>query len=388
MIVDISILSMPYAPSTHKASTILVDVKTGRERIQNLDEESWTLEQRLQALREERDGLNTSCMVREALLLPIRKLSVELLEEIFVQSIPREFLGHFGLNEDVNPWRSDEPHPHFVCAHLAGVCRRWKAIIDASSQVWSTISLNVFLPNDISVVDQWLRISKLCPLDLYINPDLWSDGDQQAVFKLLRREVPRIHLFVCQLHNWDMVDLFPVETCTEAPNMDVFGVICDEDDGDMLDMDDWDRIRTGPLYAPKQQSPILRHSEHALKSLTSTPLLTLRSLNVIVSTLPSISYIDCLAGCPNLGSLYWSDHSHMSNGTHRADTHWRIPLPSLKRLEFSTDNPEGVENFLRSLHMPMLEKVILHASVPYMPPAPVMGMLKSLFKKRQQCSRV
>jgi len=127
---------------------------------------------------------------------------------------------------------------------------------------------------------------------------------EQTVINLIRREMPRLRVFVSRSFDRDSISVFPLDAYTEAPNVEVFGIICDQND-----INDPQEEFMGPIHTPKLQSLILRYCEIVLKYFMSTSFSRLRHLTLVLGVLPTMACINQLSECPNLESLLWRDRS-------------------------------------------------------------------------------
>ena len=380
---EIALLSTTYVPGVLEIAGIKARHEAQMDEIKAIEQEIATLEDRIVNLKAQRKDLEKRCAVGEALLAPIRKIPMDILEEIFVQSIPRLFFDHL----EISPLNEDhlhhlEEHPHDARARLGEVCRKWRNVTETAPRVWSTISLDRPLPPDIGIVDKWLRRSRSCPLDLYIRPYLWFKGGNRShlpdIFLLLRREIPRLRFFIGRVEHYEEIHpLFPPYEFTEAPNMAVFGVLCGH------------RVRedkepgTGTIHAPKIQSIILQQFEGMLKAFTDTSFSTLQRLTTNVTHKPSSSHLPTLALCRNLEFLHWSDY-HERGDNIVGRLHTQVTLSALKQMTFSAAEYENTPEFFDSIRVPALENLTYDPSCdgevfPLSRP-PVAGVLSSLLQ--------
>ena len=108
----------------------------------------------------------------------VHRLPVEILAEIFVQCIPPLVpSGPLKLPQFETPPR------HHIRASLAQVCRFWYTVLNNEPRVWGTLALDYINPNP-EIVSLWLKKSKSCLLDVYVDPYEWgpsTDWDHPAV---------------------------------------------------------------------------------------------------------------------------------------------------------------------------------------------------------------
>ena len=332
-------------------------------------------------LTAQRMDLEKRCAVGEGLSAPIQKIPTEILEKIFVQSLP-----HF-------VWEYSEPHlyddpldffpqnPHDARGRLGEVCRKWKIVTETAPRLWSEIILDGPLPSDIGIVDTWLTRSQSCPLDLYIEPNSWFKGDDQSrlqdLFLRLRREIPRLRGFVIKLECYDEIHrLFPFDLVTEAPNMELFGVLCD----DTVQHADEDAIVGGSINAPKLRS--IRDLGGKFQAFTPTTYSTLQRLTIRVPSKASNFYLPTLALCGNLEFLHWTECDDRVVDYIVGRLHPRVMLSALKQMAFSTADAESPPDFFDSIRAPALERLKYDPSsnLPAIFHPPAAGMLRLLLK--------
>ena len=105
----------------------------------------------------------------------IHLLPVEILTEIFVQCIPPL------VPSEPDKFPKFETHPRQIRAILAQVCRMWCTVLYHEPRVWGTLALNYPNPNP-EIISLWLKRSKCCLLDVYIDPHEWdTNWDHPAV---------------------------------------------------------------------------------------------------------------------------------------------------------------------------------------------------------------
>ncbi|KAF8585755.1 hypothetical protein K439DRAFT_1342631, partial [Ramaria rubella] len=131
------LLSTGYYPDIFNSKVIKARLEQQRCELRLVDEKVADLEEQLLAVKRIQAMWQLRCEVSEALLAPIRKLPHEILGRIFSFCIPplRD------MNMEV--WRDRRGHSHHVRCDLLRVCRRWKQVMDATPEVWSTIELDL-----------------------------------------------------------------------------------------------------------------------------------------------------------------------------------------------------------------------------------------------------
>ncbi|KAJ7646462.1 hypothetical protein FB45DRAFT_890525, partial [Roridomyces roridus] len=133
-------------------------------RVHALDDEIAALHQKLDALKEERDGVIAYVESHKALLSPVRRLPLDIVQEIFVTCLP-----------DRNCVMSATEAPML----LGRICSSWRAISLSTPRIWS--KLHIVEPQDphhrteqtkwaqrLASTEQWLARSGTCALSISV----------------------------------------------------------------------------------------------------------------------------------------------------------------------------------------------------------------------------
>ncbi|KAF7357912.1 hypothetical protein MVEN_00837600 [Mycena venus] len=138
------------------------------QRLKHLDDEIAVMRKALDKLSEERDALSAYVEGHKALMSPIRRLPLDILEEIFGACLPT----------NRNCVMSAEEAPVI----LGRICSSWRAISLATPRLWSRLhiveprspepsnSLNTSRRlQRLEVANSWLRRSGECPLSISLD---------------------------------------------------------------------------------------------------------------------------------------------------------------------------------------------------------------------------
>lgn len=299
--------------------------------------------------------------------MPIHNVPVEIIQEILVHAIPT--IQHSaGLVQPVlNP---NEPHPHAVRATLLRVCSTWRRLVLNTPRIWSTIIFDGRLPRDVEVVAQWLRLSKACPLDVYISLEKWfpipkdavvyrytqsilgNPRDLEKVYMMLSGHLERVRVLVADLRHCrtacfpSLGLLFPSEHCTKAKRLEVLACV-----GTTVG-------RMGRIHAPRLRSMTLGYTlNNLLDQFTQDTVLAVRELCMTYCNDPSPSQMEAVGLYQRLERLQLID-IRVAGGPHDDDEpDAKVLLPSLRFLEISALRSEMVVPFVKALEAPRTESV-------------------------------
>ena len=326
---DKSPLAAGYLPSVEEVDAIRSRNMEREVLITGINEEIATLCAR-------RRRLITASTIGKAIIAPIRKIPVEVLEEILFQSIPSF------LPESFEPGTL---HPQDVCRLLGNVCKEWRTIVNDTPRLFSslTITWETLLPNHVY---QLLKKSKSYPLDIFIKPSYsWSFSEnvkRSKVFAMLHGELWRIRSLIAHT----LLDpLFPPGFLLHAPLMQSFTHSRTEHSDHSHDLD------LGGVYCPELRSVTLKYSDNIVRIMTATPMQTVRHLQVDCDG-PNALYFQFLNSLPHLVSLYWG-HSYSTKQPLEAPL--AVTLQSLKALHVHTN--ESAMQLLSYLYAPSLESL-------------------------------
>lgn len=299
----------------------------------------------------------SSCLKTPGHPPPVLELPDELLSAIFIHCVP-QFASAQELQEGRHALNPFDPHPHAVRRCLTQVCRRWRIVAIDTSMLWTTLVLGRTLRWDHENLKQWLTYSRACPLSILIRPRQWSGSKTRVstLLRLLKGEIGRIRCFMAQHLHWEeLLELFPVSVTLEFPLMEVFYIreytprVVEPEDGLPLPEPDMGRV-----YAPKLVYLELAET-HLLTSFMTTSVLPIQFLILAAAKfpVPSSTYLQFLACCPDLSSLWvFNEVPLLTTGEMWPET--RLTLPRLRDLRFYADHTPDTMLLLRSIHIPSL----------------------------------
>jgi hypothetical protein len=115
------------APSAEEAAIIHDDVRTAESRLVPFRAEIERAADMVNTLKRRRDEFSYYIAEHQAFLAPIRRLPAELLSQIFSRYCNAAYLKEDDRSSNY------QKHPFT----LAKVCRRWRAIVLSTSEIWS-----------------------------------------------------------------------------------------------------------------------------------------------------------------------------------------------------------------------------------------------------------
>lgn len=229
-----AVLHTNYAPTEDEAAQIRVFCSEPEREIVRIDVEVSRLEGLLENLKHERDKLREIIDPYHALLSPLRRLSPELLQHVFVCCLPST--------------RNPAMHHSEAPLLLGRVSKLWRAVVYGTAELWS--SIHVVIPSSMTERDQairreatkaWLARSGACPLNISMYAD--SPPGEVVLFledimplsrqwralelslpmqllhpfyRLVREDIPILHTFILR----NIVAFTPAPDDPDAPNTD------------------------------------------------------------------------------------------------------------------------------------------------------------------------
>ncbi|KAF5343528.1 hypothetical protein D9758_012941 [Tetrapyrgos nigripes] len=195
-------------PSDSEAAHFHTDIDFSERVIQKYEQEITKLQQRIEVLQAQRDLAKRAKETRVALLAPIKKLPIEVLEWILTLVC---------CGEDVS-WYTDDC-PFFVfpfTLDIAHTCSVWRKLVLTKGELWSNIDLlfsPVQMPRDvdkpIKLLTSYLSYSKSAPLTISIraypsHTQAIPEQDSEKFDDLVRRV---LSVLLGQAGRWKCADL-------------------------------------------------------------------------------------------------------------------------------------------------------------------------------------
>ncbi|KAJ7280706.1 hypothetical protein C8J57DRAFT_1563699 [Mycena rebaudengoi] len=158
-----------------------------RERTTDLDAQILALEQAPDAVRLERQALQTRL---DAYKYPILTLPTEITSEIFVHFLP--------------PYPERPPAIGLFSPHILGqICRTWREIALSTPRLWRAIELSLstkYLAVALDLLRTWVSRSKNCPLSIFL-----SSYSGMVIVDFIQAIIPHSE-------RWEDIDLkLPIE---------------------------------------------------------------------------------------------------------------------------------------------------------------------------------
>lgn len=172
-----SVLNTNYAPSLEEITEIREFCTKPEQEIQTLDAEISRFQEMISTLHSKREKLQETLDAHLALLSPIRRLSPELLQQIFAWCLP----------SDRNPIMHSSEAPLL----LGRVCIGWRRIVYETAELWAAI--HVVIPSSENAMQspirceamkEWLDRSGECPLSISIYAHC-PPGDTSSILDAL-----------------------------------------------------------------------------------------------------------------------------------------------------------------------------------------------------------
>ncbi|KAJ7354558.1 hypothetical protein DFH08DRAFT_955947 [Mycena albidolilacea] len=160
-------LGTNYCPKDKEVLEIQTLLVKPALRLKNLDNEIAELQKAIEKLMEERDGLGAYVDAHKALISPVRRLPLDIIEEIFVTCLP--------THRNCVMSASEAP------VLLGRVCSSWRAISLSTPRLWAKIhvvepesdpysrpaaSFDQKVAQRVQVTKMWLGRSGQCPLSI------------------------------------------------------------------------------------------------------------------------------------------------------------------------------------------------------------------------------
>lgn len=304
----------------------------------------------LQQLTNQRDETRAFILSHLTLSTPIRKLPMEILQEVFMYCLPpseREFSGA--------PNGVESPMV------LTRVCAQWRQVALATPRLWDTLLMRFpsFHVKQVStrklqLMEWWLERSKAVPLTLSVNVPLASGEILKDLLPLIRAHLPRCRSLRLWLPETWLSQFSLLSGVLGTPALERLEVSFSSGQGFA--------VQTSPMIKLNSQGiPRLRHLSLRLRGSNSVELFAaspgLQSLDLDFSLTPS----ECrrlLAGCPNVVSCRF-----------RAVDGWLPGLPesgvttlhNLEELTIQISQP--IAPLLDTLCLPSLKTLHIHETL-------------------------
>ena len=161
-----------YVPTDSESLEIRSFIELPTSRLEVLTIQLQELEEQSTKIRNEQSELRLFISKHRAMISPIRKLPIDILQEIFIACLPTDH------NHLISRWE-----PPIL---LTQICSFWRNLAHATPQLWKSIHIkNIygksmggtdFLSTTADAIVEWLTRSAACPLDISLDHSNSEDG--------------------------------------------------------------------------------------------------------------------------------------------------------------------------------------------------------------------
>ncbi|KAJ7452122.1 hypothetical protein B0H11DRAFT_2074381 [Mycena galericulata] len=148
-----------------------------RQQIEDLTDEIIGTQLLLDGLSRQRAALRESVAAHLALVSPVRRLPLDILEEIFIACLPT----------DHNSVMAESDAPLLLCH----ICSTWRSLALSTPQLWASLHISTLLsePRMSSMIDAaygWLSRSGVAPLSISVSAARIYDSDLTKLLATLQ----------------------------------------------------------------------------------------------------------------------------------------------------------------------------------------------------------
>jgi F-box-like len=158
-------------------------VRTAESRLSPLGAEIERAVDLVNNLKRRRDEFSHYIAEHQAFLAPMRRLPAELLSQIFSRYCDHAY------SKESNRSSRFRQHPF----GLAKVCRRWRAIVLSTPEIWSKFRLEFDgwnMKHRIAKIHAWFAKSGTCPLSLGLKGHYYQPIPTQGRHPMLNAIIP------------------------------------------------------------------------------------------------------------------------------------------------------------------------------------------------------
>ncbi|KAF7340436.1 hypothetical protein MVEN_01963700 [Mycena venus] len=179
-------LGTNYVPPEQEIKAIRDLLADPTEELARIEAEIDEMDAVIVQLKAKHASLKTAIDAHRALISPMRHTPEDVLREIFVACLPTTH------NALIDP--SEAP------ILLGGICRHWRAVAHSTPMLWSSMHIPIIPISDEDpafggtvevasklekLVEQWLKRSATCPLDVSVSGVYRIDSDRHPIHQLL-----------------------------------------------------------------------------------------------------------------------------------------------------------------------------------------------------------
>ncbi|KAK7058492.1 hypothetical protein VNI00_002126 [Paramarasmius palmivorus] len=348
--VDTQALRSNFLPSPSVASHTKALARAEKSDLENLEDTIKHVQDTLRELQNRRDTLRQEVQRRESWLAPIRRLPVEVLQEVFANACLGNGRTGFSLaitSEVEDDYCESCESPE--CRHceppklwkntvttlfsLSQVCSHWRSIAIGTPSLWASLWLDVNGMDEehADLVDLYLQRSAQYPLKIAL---VEGDGDGYDIGETgcdmlhsVVQQLYRCREFHYKADTYNLINLIDEPFRPQA--LPLLTTFSDQVDADShVDQWLWDLIKVAPN--------LVNVSVEWFTRLDRFPK-SLRNLT-IKGQRDNISFVQTIPQLPNLVSLNLDDFSPWEIDV-RGILFSSVSLPFLSSLDISTDGP-------------------------------------------------
>ncbi|KAJ3507170.1 hypothetical protein NLJ89_g6458 [Agrocybe chaxingu] len=353
-----NVLSTNYAASPTEISQIQELLLHPRQRFGELAEDIERLKVALDALEKEKGELETYITEHAALTSPIRRVTDDILREIFIQCLTHPSASKMNIR-----------HPPLL---LGRVCSRWRAVLFATPAMWSTLVLvfgdgwdyrdgPILLKRDKAAISAWLSRSAEVSLSLSIKGrammDKWREETLKAYMDIVLSFSPRFIQLTIQFTPTNVRDIVQERllqlSSSDLPILRTL-IVCLGHNTSQSPR--W--TQAGLFNAPELRSLALVGTRQPIvETQVNWGLITYLDLTLHCGSgrkgLTSIEAHKVLSQCHNLKTVFLNI---VDNAEELHSLDQEVVLPFLEKLKLSEKSASGRELF-RRLTVPALRNL-------------------------------
>jgi hypothetical protein len=256
---EMALLKTGYFPSPEQASNFQARIMQNTDTIHHLDEELADLAKKQDALESKRAQFVRSSQIAKAFLSPIRRIPVEIIQQILGYVIPelyRHILSSItGLEEEFERITFF----HDLCQSrtaLSLVCHVWWNIISNTPDFWSSLRLTATFDDKRNILCRCdFHSVKNGPVDAVVDDFGFDFNSSLTVASIIREQLSRIRILtIACAPSWKsgrptidyLGEIFPHNQQTVAPAVVILRLYAYYPYSDR-----GRRINVGKIHAPK-----------------------------------------------------------------------------------------------------------------------------------------
>ncbi|KAK7051603.1 hypothetical protein VNI00_004582 [Paramarasmius palmivorus] len=328
-----------------------LELELRRRVLEQCDQEIARLEKVVQQLKTQRSVLAERIERHSSLISPIRRLPIEILEEIF------ELVCHDddGYGLDTTSAAMCSKVTFAPTLYLTHVSCHWRRVASASTRLWSSIRIYRHLPFD--VLRHYLAMSKEYPLNIVL-----SNCQAEGVFSVLYPHLPRIKQLNFQ-YAFDAFDELDIKEPLSFASLRVLE--WDDTNLNHDDLPDWlpATLRKAPRLTRVKIGYLPNQDSLPYHQLTVLEIAWIKDWNRLVTILRL---------CTNLQTL---EVIVSGRAEYEVDLDVHAELTTLRFLSIDFDE-DADPSCLRSLTLPSLTSVLATTALASAPLEPFTNLVR------------